>query len=111
MSAHLDTRGCLTAAGFTALDAAPPGRGPAEAAAHLAACARCQRRFLARGGDEIARISATPRNAVAPPLWRTVVVVFALLILVAMGMIGIRLLNVGERRSAPVDGNVGARDR
>ena len=92
MSALLDGRGCLTEAGFVALEAAPPGRGPAEAAAHVAGCSRCQRRFLARGGKEIAGISATPRKAVAPPLWRTVAVVFALLVLVALGMIGMRML-------------------
>lgn len=92
MSALLDGRGCLTEAGYVALDAAPPGRGPAEAAAHLAACSRCQRRFLARGGKEIAGISATPRKAVAPPLWRTVVLVFAILALVAVALIGMRML-------------------
>ena len=92
MSALLDGRGCLTEAGFAALDAAPPGRGPAEAAAHLATCARCQRRFLARGGKEIAGISARPGKAVAPPLWRTIALVFAVLALVVLALIGIRLL-------------------
>ena len=92
MSALLDGRGCLTEAGFLALDAAPPGRGPAEAAAHLAGCSRCQRRFLARGGKEIAGISATPRKAVAPPLWRTVAALFAVLVLVAAALIGVRWL-------------------
>lgn len=92
MSALLDGRGCLTEAGFVALDAAPPGRGPAEAAAHLAGCSRCQRRFLARGGEGIAGISATPRKAVAPPLWRTVAFVFALLVVVVTALIGVRWL-------------------
>ena len=92
MSALLDGRGCLTEAGFVALDAAPPGRGPADAAAHLAGCSRCQRRFLARGGKEIAGITATPRRAVAPPLWRTVAVVFAVLVLAATALIAIRWL-------------------
>ena len=92
MTALLDGRGCLTEAGFVALDAAPPGRGPADAAAHLAGCGRCQRRFLARGGKENAGISAVPGRKVAPPLWRTVAVLFAVLALVAVAMIGIRLL-------------------
>lgn len=92
MTALLDARGCLTEAGFVALDAAPPGRGPADAAAHLAGCSRCQRRFLARGGDKIAGISATPGKAVAPPLWRTLAALFAVLVLVAMALIGVRWL-------------------
>jgi len=92
MTPLLDGRGCLTEAGLVALDAAPPGRGPAEAAAHLAGCSRCQRRFLARGGEDVAGISRVPTRKVAPPLWRTVAVVFGLLVLVAMGMIGMRLL-------------------
>lgn len=89
MTALLDGRGCLTEAGFAALDAAPPGRGPADAAAHLAGCSRCQRRFLARGGKDAAGISATPTRAVAPPLWRTVVVVFAVLVLAVTAAIGV----------------------
>ena len=92
MSGLLDGRGCLTVAGFTALDAAPPGRGPAEAAAHLATCARCQRRFLARGGKEVAGISARPGKAVAPPLWRTIAVLFVVLVLLTTALIGVRWL-------------------
>ncbi len=94
MRALHDGRGCLTEAGFVALDAAPPGRGPADAAAHMIGCGRCQRRFLARGGKEIAGISATPRKAVAPPLWRTVAALFAVLVLVATALIGVRWLAV-----------------
>jgi hypothetical protein len=41
-----DPRGCLTAAGLAALRGAPPGRAPAEVAAHVARCARCQQRLL-----------------------------------------------------------------
>ena len=89
MSALLDDRGCLTEAGFAALDVAPPGRGPAEAASHLAACARCQRRFLARGGEKEGGIRAVPGTAKAPPLWRTILIVMAALLLVgsAMGLV------------------------
>jgi hypothetical protein len=92
MTALLDKRGCLTEAGFVALDAAPPGRGPAEAAAHLAGCAHCQRRFLARAGADMGGISAVPRKAVAPPIWRTVAVLFAVLILAAVAVIGMKVL-------------------
>jgi hypothetical protein len=92
LTALLDGRGCLTEAGFVALDAAPPGRGPADAAAHLGGCARCQRRFLARGGKESAGISATPGHKVAPPLWRAVALLAALLgLLVFMTVIVRRL--------------------
>ena len=92
MRALLDGRGCLTEAGLVALDAAPPGRGPAEAAAHLAGCSRCQRRFLARGGKEIAGISAAPRKAVAPPRWRIVAVLIAVLGLAVTALIAVRWL-------------------
>ena len=92
MSPLLDARGCLTEAGFVAIGAAPPGRGPSDAAAHLASCGRCQRRFLARGGKETAAISAVPGRAVAPPLWRTVAVLFAVLVLLATAVIGVRWL-------------------
>jgi hypothetical protein len=92
LSALLDARGCLTEAGLRALDAAPPGQGPAEAAAHLAGCAHCQRRFLARGGDDVAGISAVPGKAVAPPLWRTAVIVLLLVVMVMIAVVGIRWL-------------------
>ncbi len=92
MSALVDGRGCLTEAGIAALAAAPPGQGPPEAASHLAGCARCQRRFLARGGLEAGGIRAVPTQAKAPPLWRTGVVVLAALALAAMAMVLMRLL-------------------
>jgi len=92
MTPLLDARGCLTEAGFMAVGAAPPGQGPVEAAAHLAGCSRCQRRFLARGGHETGGIRATPGKAVAPPLWRTGVVVLGVLALVAVALMAIRIL-------------------
>jgi hypothetical protein len=49
MNALLDGRGCLTAAGFAAVAAAPVGKVPPELASHLAACGRCQQRLLAGG--------------------------------------------------------------
>ena len=92
MSDLLDGRGCLTEAGLATLSAAPPGQGPPDAAAHLAACARCQRRFLARGGAEAGAIRPVPTHVVAPPIWRTGVVVLAALLMVVVAMIGIRML-------------------
>jgi hypothetical protein len=92
MSALLDPRGCLTEEGFAALDSAPPGRGPQEAAAHLAACPRCQRRYLARAGRDGAGIRLVPGKAEAPPLWRTFVIVVAALLLVATAIFGMRLI-------------------
>ena len=92
MTSLLDGRGCLTEAGLVALDAAPPGRGPAEAAAHLAGCSRCQRRFLARGGEDVAGISRVPTRKVAPPRWRTFAVLFAVLVLAAIAAIAVRWL-------------------
>ena len=81
MSALLDARGCLTDAGLTALAAAPPGQGPREAAAHLAACARCQRRLLALGGEEVGGIRLVPGTATPPPVWRIALVAVAVLML------------------------------
>lgn len=71
-----DARGCLTPAGVAALRDAPPGRGPAGLATHVASCPRCQDRLLKADpglGDRRARRQA-------PPRWR----VFALL---ALGLI------------------------
>lgn len=93
MSALLDGRGCLTEAGLAALAKAPPGKGPADTPAHLASCARCQRRFLAAGGPQAGAIRATPTHAVAPPLWRTGLVVLAVLAVVALAATGLRMLS------------------
>ena len=92
MSALLDARGCLTAGGFAALEASPPGLGPPEAAGHLAACPRCQRRFLARGDLKSGAIRAVPGRAQAPPLWRTLVVVAAVILLVVAAAATMRML-------------------
>jgi hypothetical protein len=61
----VDARGCLTDAGFKALGSARPGEAPAELAAHLAGCARCQDRVLqgATGADGVRTRSAAPRSA------------------------------------------------
>ena len=92
MSGLLDARGCLTEAGLEALDDAPPGRGPAELAAHLAGCGRCQRRFLARGGADYGGIRAVPGPATRPPLWRTVLVAVAALLMLFSAIVGMRML-------------------
>jgi hypothetical protein len=92
VSALLDARGCLNDAGFAALEAAPPGRGPADAAAHLAGCGRCQRRFLARGDVNAGAIRAVPGTAQPPPLWRTLLVVAAAVLLIAAALATMRML-------------------
>jgi hypothetical protein len=56
----LDASGCLSPAGIAAVGASAPGRVPAEVAAHLASCARCQERVLTGGAPRPARKSAAP---------------------------------------------------
>ena len=65
--ALVDQRGCLTPAGFEAFARAPVGRGPAELAAHVASCPRCQERMLA--GAAGARPSSTAVRRRKPRLW------------------------------------------
>lgn len=76
----LDARGCLTPAGLAALAEAPPGRAPQELAAHLASCAACQDRMLAR------MRAPGARRATRPPLWRTAIVVLALIVMLLMAL-------------------------
>jgi hypothetical protein len=75
----------LTPAGFAALARAPVGRVPADLAAHLASCARCQERMLA-GGTSAVRPSpsASPRK---PRLWLGVALAFAALLLAVAALI------------------------
>jgi hypothetical protein len=76
-----DLRGCLTEAGFEVLARSAPGRAPAEIVTHLARCARCQDRTLARSAGlapDAPRVKKQP-----PPLWRTVLVLVAALALLA----------------------------
>ena len=70
-----DSRGCLTEAGFRALDAAGVGPAPHELASHLAGCSRCQERLLLRDAGP-----RKPRQE-APPVWRGPVVALGLLLL------------------------------
>jgi hypothetical protein len=83
--ALFDQRGCLTPAGFSALARSPIGRGPAEVAAHLASCARCQERMLASGAGPRPAPSSAPRRK--PRLWLGVVLASAALILALAALI------------------------
>jgi hypothetical protein len=83
----LDPRGCLTDAGLAVLAEARPGGAPPELAQHIAACARCQDRWLQSESKEPARPRATPEQA-ARRRWGMLalvvgMLVFALLALVA----------------------------
>jgi hypothetical protein len=88
-----DAQGCLTAEGFARIEASPPGRAPAELAAHLAACARCQRRLLAAASPS----GAPVRRRERPPLWRTGVAVMAVLLLMMVAMAMLRFLTTAPR--------------
>jgi hypothetical protein len=80
-AALLDQLGCLTEAGLDVLERSAPGRAPAEVLTHLARCARCQEKTLARSAGltpGAPRVKKQP-----PPLWRTLVVVFAALVMLA----------------------------
>jgi hypothetical protein len=57
----LDASGHLGPAGVAAVGAAAPGRVPADVAAHLASCPRCQERVLTGG------VPRAARKATAPP--------------------------------------------
>ena len=70
-----DARGCLTEAGFRALEEAGAGAVPPELAAHLAGCPRCQDRLLQRDAGP-----RRPRQA-PPPAWRGPLVAIGLLLL------------------------------
>ncbi len=73
-----DQGGCLTAAGLSVLRAAAAGQAPQALAAHLAGCARCQKRVLA---VDAPRPTAGPRTAraVVPSLGRTLFLAAVLL--------------------------------
>jgi hypothetical protein len=85
MTALQDEKGCLTGAGFVALERAAVGRAPAELAAHLAACGRCQERMLARA-EGLASPAQRERTA-APPVWRVWVVLAILIVMGALVVI------------------------
>jgi len=93
-AALFDAQGCLTAEGFARIGASPPGRAPAELAAHLAQCARCQRRLLASAASP-SGVPAPRRQR--PPVWRTAVAVVASLLLVMMAIVMLRFLTTAPR--------------
>jgi hypothetical protein len=75
--------GCLTEADFHKLERMAPGRAPAELAAHVAACARCQQQMLARGSG------STPRAATRP--WSRVWLLLLLLALIVLPLVALVL--------------------
>lgn len=81
MNALLDARGCLTAAGFAAVAAAPVGKVPVELASHLATCSRCQQRLLAGG------VERSPRPRRAPPSLARMFLVVGLVVLAILGFL------------------------
>jgi hypothetical protein len=84
--ALVDGHGCLTAAGFAALSRAPVGRAPADLAAHIASCARCQERMLA-GGTSAVRPSPASSMPRKPRLWLGLALAFAALLLALVALI------------------------
>jgi hypothetical protein len=86
----LDARGCLTTAGFAALSRAPVGRVPADLAAHLASCPRCQDRMLAAAAGPRPATPAAPSRK--PRLWLGVgFALLALLLALAALILATRL--------------------
>jgi hypothetical protein len=92
-AALFDAQGCLNAAAFARIAAAPPGAAPPELASHLASCGRCQRRLLATAMR--ASGAPTPRRE-RPPMWRTIVAVIACLLAVVAAMITMQFLGAGR---------------
>lgn len=91
MNGLLDARGCLTDRGLDALAGAPVGEAPAEAAAHLARCVRCQDRLLQRGREATAR----PAGRKSRP-YRNLALVGGALLLILL-MLGMTLVALSGR--------------
>jgi hypothetical protein len=83
----VDARGCLTDAGFAALAATRPGEAPAELAAHLARCARCQDRVLqaSAGTDAAGRMRGEARSA--RRRWGALALVIGILLAAIVGLL------------------------
>jgi hypothetical protein len=89
-----DARGCLSAAGLTALERAAPGAAPADVAAHLGSCTRCQQRLLSSlRGPASAAAASRPRSPGSRLVWVAVLAIGALLLLLA----GLALARWAER--------------
>lgn len=75
-----DSAGCLTPEGIAVVLGSAPGQVAADAARHLANCARCQQRLLSGGVDRPLRPAVRPAT---PSVTRT----FLLLGLVLVAVI------------------------
>lgn len=86
MTALVDARGCLTDAGFAALASSRPGEAPAELAAHIAGCGRCQDRVLksAAGAEAANRPRAAGRSA--GHRWGMLALVIGVLLVAIIGL-------------------------
>jgi uncharacterized paraquat-inducible protein A len=81
-----DGQGCLTAAGLAAFQRAAPGRAPAEVAAHVAGCHRCQQRLLSslREPGRSASASSSRRTSSRSRLaWMVALLIGGLIVLLA----------------------------
>jgi hypothetical protein len=83
----VDVRGCLTEAGFAALASARPGGAPAELAAHLAGCARCQDRVLQAAAGVAG--AGRPRNPAGSERrrWLALALVMGVLLIAIVGLL------------------------
>ncbi len=78
---------CLTSGQLQALQALSPGQMPAEVAAHLASCERCQRAALFGAAE-----ATTRRPQPAPSLGRALLRVVMVLVALAMFLASVRIL-------------------
>jgi len=87
-----DPQGHLTPAGLAALAGAPVGKAPADLAAHVAACPRCQDLMLAgtAGGAPVRRERREP-----PPAGRIWFVIGAAVLLLLFILIALHRLAGG----------------
>ena len=91
-SGLFDARGCLTAAGLAALERAQPGAAPAELAAHVGSCGRCQQHLLSslrEPGREAASRKQPPSGS--RMVWMVVLVLGGLVALLA-GLLSVPFL-------------------
>jgi len=92
MIALFDARGCLTGEGLAEVTGSPVGQAPAEAAAHLVSCARCQDRLL---GAERKAAPADRSKAAGRPFRNLALVGVALL--ATLLLLGVTLMTLGPR--------------
>jgi hypothetical protein len=84
---HFDARGCLSPSGIEAFREAPAGRAPADLAAHVASCARCQERLLAADRTRPREGRASARR---PQPMRTLLLMAVLLLAAALALLSTR---------------------